>query len=50
MRDFDILSNLECLKYAHENFCSWNKDTCTLVAKNGNLECLQYARKNGCPK
>ena len=41
--------HLECLKYAHENGCSWNKHTCSKAAFHGHLECLKYAHENGCP-
>ena len=41
--------HLECLKYAHENGCPWDGETCSEAAENGHLECLKYARENGCP-
>ena len=41
--------DLECLKYAHENGCPWNEETCAIAAQNGHLECLKYAHDNGCP-
>ena len=41
--------HLECLQYAHENRCPWDKNTCYMAAKNGHLECLQYAHENRCP-
>ena len=37
------------MKYAHENGCPWNEETCSEAAKNDHLECLEYARENGCP-
>ena len=37
------------MKYAHENGCRWNEDTCTNAAKKGHFDCLQYAREHGCP-
>jgi hypothetical protein len=40
---------LNLLKYAHENSCLWNKETCSFAAKYGYLECLKYAHENGCP-
>ena len=40
---------VECLKYAHENGCPWNEETCYYAAQNGHLECLKYAHENGCP-
>src|SRR5680860_920011 len=40
--------HLECLKYAHENGCSWDEITCKSAAENGHLECLKYAHENGC--
>jgi hypothetical protein len=43
------INNLECLKYAHENDCPWDENTCLYAARNGYLECLKYAYENGCP-
>ncbi|ATZ80155.1 ankyrin repeat domain-containing protein [Bodo saltans virus] len=40
--------HLECLKYAHENGCSWDLFTSSVAARNGHLECLKYAHENGC--
>ena len=40
---------LHCLRYAHENGCPWNYNTCVYAAKEGHLECLKYAHENGCP-
>ena len=37
------------LKWARENKCPWNFDTCFWVAKRGHLEVLKWARENGCP-
>ncbi len=36
------------LRYAHENGCHWDEDTCSGAAEKGQLECLRYARENGC--
>jgi len=41
--------HLETLKWARENGCPWNEDTCTGAAYSGQLEALQWARENGCP-
>ncbi len=44
--------HLECLKYAHENGCSWGENeynVCNVAANAGHLECLKYAHENGCP-
>ena len=44
-------TNKECLKYAHENGCPWNEETCHYAADNGhhtNKECLKCAHENGC--
>ena len=43
-----ILNIIFCLKYAHENGCPWDKDTCR-QSQRGNLKCLKYAIDNGCP-
>ena len=37
------------LKYAHENGCPWNEDTCKEAAREGYLDVLKYAREHGCP-
>ena len=37
--------HLECLKYAHENGCPWDEDTCS----EATFKCLKYAHENGCP-
>ena len=42
--------HLETLKWARENGCPWNEDTCLFAAKGGHLEVLQWARENGCPE
>ena len=39
---------LKFMKYAHENGCSWDEDTCSYAAKNGHLNCLKYVHENGC--
>ena len=40
---------MECLRYAHENGCPWNIDTCNYAAENGHIECLRYAHEHRCP-
>jgi hypothetical protein len=40
---------LDILKWARENNCPWNKDTCSEAALFGHLEVLKWIRKNGCP-
>ena len=47
--DIWTVCDLECLKYARENGCDWNEETCDDAALNGHLECLKYAREHGCP-
>ena len=37
-----------CLRYAHENGCPWDEETCTSAAAGGHLGCLKFA-ENGCP-
>ena len=39
---------LECLKYVHENGCSWDKSVAEAAAANGHLQCLRYLHANGC--
>jgi hypothetical protein len=41
--------HLDCLQYAHENGCPWDKQTTSNAAENGHLECIKYAHENGCP-
>jgi hypothetical protein len=36
-----------CLKYAHENGCPLDSDTCRNAAERGQLDCLKYAHENG---
>ena len=40
---------MEVLRYAHENGCLWDEETCAAAAEGGHLNVLKYARKNGCP-
>ena len=40
--------HLEVLKWARENGCEWNSNTCANAALNGHLEVLKWARENGC--
>jgi len=40
---------LDCLKYARENGCPWDENTCEKAAIYGRLDCLKYAHENGCP-
>ena len=37
------------LKWARENGCPWNEETCEYAAKHSHLETLKWARENGCP-
>ena len=37
------------MKYAYENGCPWNDETCTKASNNGHLECLKYAHENSFP-
>ena len=45
----DLSGHRECLKYAHENGCPWDEDTCEAATEDGHLGCLKYAHENGCP-
>ena len=40
--------HLDCLKYAHENGCQQNEETCAYAALYGYLDCLKYLHENGC--
>ncbi len=37
------------LKYAHENDCPWDEQTCIYATLYNHLDCLKYAHENGCP-
>jgi len=41
--------SLSMFKWARENGCPWDKNTCSNAALNGHFEILKWARKNGCP-
>ena len=34
--------NFFSIRYAHENGCEWDKETCESAADQGHLECLRY--------
>jgi hypothetical protein len=40
---------LEVLRWARANGCSWDEETCAMAALGGQLEALQWARANDCP-
>ena len=47
----NICSNygsLNCVKYAHENGCSWGKSICSIAALNGHLDYFKYVHENDC--
>ena len=37
------------LKYAYENECPWDEQTCEWAARGGHLDVLKYAHENECP-
>jgi hypothetical protein len=37
------------LKWARENDCPWDEETCAYAADGGHLEVLKWARENDCP-
>jgi hypothetical protein len=39
-------TNINCLKYVHENGCPWDEYTCAAAI---DVNCLEYAHTNGCP-
>ena len=41
--------HLDCLKYAHENGCPWDKNMLLNAAYEDILDCLKYAHENGAP-
>ena len=44
-----MYGHLECLKYAHENDCSWDEKTTSYATFYRKVDCLKYAHENGCP-
>ena len=40
--------HLDVLKWARENDCEWDPQTCSWAARNGHLDVLKWARGNGC--
>ena len=48
--DYVVFSDLECLKYLHENGCPWNEEVCCYAASGGHFEILIYLHENGCPR
>ena len=48
MNDSAEKGYINCLKYLHENGCSWDTFTCSFAARNGHLDCLKYAIENNC--
>ena len=40
---------LECLEYAHENGCPWDRNTIDFAVEDGHLNYLKYAHENCCP-
>ena len=47
--DYVVVSDLECLKYLHENGCPWNEEVCCYAARGGHFEILNYLHAKGCP-
>ena len=41
--------HLEVLKWARENGCPLDEETCWYAAMGGHLNVLKWARENGCP-
>ena len=37
------------LKWARENGCPWDEQTCAYAAEGGHIELLRWARENGAP-
>jgi len=46
-----LTSNMNLLKYGHENGCPWNSLIIDKIISKSNepLSCLKYAHENGCP-
>lgn len=40
--------HFKILKFAHENGCKWDNETCNYAILMGNMDCLEYAHNNGC--
>ena len=41
--------HLEIIKWARQNGCPWDSDTCTYAVQSGNLEIIKWVHENGCP-
>lgn len=41
--------HLEMLKWAREEGCPWDQNTCRCAAERGHLEVLRWAKEQGCP-
>ena len=48
--DYVVFSDLECLKYLHENGCPWNEEVCCYATSGGHFEILNYLHAKGCPR
>jgi hypothetical protein len=44
---FEALRSI--LKWARENNCHWDEQTCADASTSGHLEILKWAFENGCP-
>ena len=44
-----MIADLEVLKWARANGCTWDEWTCSYAAESGRLAVLQWAHANGCP-
>ena len=42
--------HLNCLKWARDNGCSWDKWTWYMALRNSHSECVTYAMKNKFPQ
>jgi hypothetical protein len=48
LRSAATKGQLEVLKWARDNGCDWNSDTCSSAARGGQLDLLKWLRDNGC--
>jgi len=44
-----VIGDSKCLKFALDDGCPTNEETCHFAIYGGNLKCLKYLHENGCP-
>ena len=44
-----LIGEFKCLKFALDDGCPTDEETCHFAVYGGNLKCLKYLHENGCP-